>query len=124
MADIITDQSHSTLNYTNPNTPTPSTHFQTPTVPIKRNSWAKEEKDLFFNKIQKMSNPPNLNQLFACLGEVIVTKTPAKIRDFYYRRLRKVKKLLNASEKHIDERLNIIAMSCYGKLMQNDKVYL
>jgi hypothetical protein len=54
-------------------TPTPNDdQFQTPSACLlgKRNSWSKEEKDLFFTRLQKMATGTNLNQLFVMLSEV------------------------------------------------------
>ena len=102
----------------------------------KRIIWKQDEEKIFYSKIVEGLKCSNLNELFDNLHCVISflhfyhnglkeikNKTLSKIRDFYYRSLKQVKKLLEKSTGFsLDNNLKdeaLIALDCYGKLFQN-----
>ena len=106
----------------------------------KRNwkSWSPQEKILFYEIIANGGNYTSLQKLFKTMNDVskifllikffliqkIGTKSTEKIRDFYYRMLKKVNILLKkAGDTSVNIRNRdevIAAISCYGKLLKNN----
>eukprot|EP00742_Colponemidia_sp_Colp-10_P010212 GILJ01011203.1.p1 GENE.GILJ01011203.1~~GILJ01011203.1.p1 ORF type:complete len:854 (-),score=156.85 GILJ01011203.1:145-2706(-) len=87
-------------------------------------TWTDEEKSAFFDVILNAKDFPTLNKLFEGITKRVGSKTPAKVRDFYYRLLKRINKVLEPVGHHIDSKAHadaVVALQCYGQLFKRGR---